>query len=210
MKRFARGFLTLPWFDPSEMHGCGKFASDSWKIFCLGSTRPGNITVSGSGKGGKRTKSGSKNAPLDRNLAAYCRFARQQRLEGGREEIEQRQGERCVQPSTAAPTRSSSSTCLKIPSKTTRQSRTRGEKRGNGLNQSPAKSQRRTRARLSSAAEDDGRGQRKSGQPSLSVDKSKGAVGKTGTRKSAKRSAVAMSGKGREERVARRSIRISS
>jgi hypothetical protein len=24
------------WEDPCEFHGCGKFASDSWRIFCRG------------------------------------------------------------------------------------------------------------------------------------------------------------------------------
>ena len=26
------------WEDPSCFHGCGKFASDSWRIFCRGQT----------------------------------------------------------------------------------------------------------------------------------------------------------------------------
>ena len=26
------------WEDPSEFYGCGKFASDSWRIFCRGQT----------------------------------------------------------------------------------------------------------------------------------------------------------------------------
>lgn len=26
------------WEDPSEFHGCGKFAADSWRIFCRGQT----------------------------------------------------------------------------------------------------------------------------------------------------------------------------
>ncbi|CAN0111322.1 unnamed protein product, partial [Ectocarpus sp. 13 AM-2016] len=42
MKRFAEGFLASAWHDPSELHGCGRFASDSWQIFCLGNHRPGN------------------------------------------------------------------------------------------------------------------------------------------------------------------------
>ena len=96
IKRFAEGFLTSPWYDPSELHGCGRFASDSWQIFCLGSYRPGDKVVaaaaaaaatttadeSGSTKKNKQNRktsgsgsSGSRRGSLDRNLAAYCRFA---------------------------------------------------------------------------------------------------------------------------------------
>ncbi|CAM9640292.1 unnamed protein product [Phaeothamnion confervicola] len=35
MKRFAAEFIDMNWNDPSELHGCGKFAADSWKVFCL-------------------------------------------------------------------------------------------------------------------------------------------------------------------------------
>ncbi|CAN0399106.1 unnamed protein product, partial [Ectocarpus sp. 8 AP-2014] len=51
IKRFAEGFLTSSWHDPSELHGCGRFASDSWQIFCLGNHRPGNQSAAG-----RRTK----------------------------------------------------------------------------------------------------------------------------------------------------------
>ncbi|CBN78453.1 conserved unknown protein [Ectocarpus siliculosus] len=51
IKRFAEGFLASAWHDPSELHGCGRFASDSWQIFCLGNHRPGNQSAAG-----RRTK----------------------------------------------------------------------------------------------------------------------------------------------------------
>ncbi|CAN0471218.1 unnamed protein product, partial [Laminaria digitata] len=75
MKRFAEGFLTLPWCDPSELHGCGRFASDSWQIFCLGRGGGGNV---------KKSRKGN-HASLDRNLAAYCRFAERRASSGGAE-----------------------------------------------------------------------------------------------------------------------------
>ncbi|WIA08716.1 hypothetical protein OEZ85_008140 [Tetradesmus obliquus] len=34
--RLAAGFLGTDWQDPSEFKGCGKFVSDSWRIFCKG------------------------------------------------------------------------------------------------------------------------------------------------------------------------------
>eukprot|EP00741_Cyanophora_paradoxa_P005731 tig00000940_g5555.t1 len=37
--RFAREFLTLPWTAPSQLHGVGKYAEDSWRIFCRGEWR---------------------------------------------------------------------------------------------------------------------------------------------------------------------------
>eukprot|EP00904_Undaria_pinnatifida_P005307 jgi/Undpi1/1906/HiC_scaffold_12.g05293.m1 len=85
IKRFAQGFLTHSWSDPSELHGCGRFASDSWQIFCLGRTRPKHTLEGGGGGKGKKNRRG-KQAALDRNLAAYCRFAESRggRGEGGR------------------------------------------------------------------------------------------------------------------------------
>eukprot|EP00752_Nemacystus_decipiens_P003469 g3204.t1 len=80
IKRFAEGFLTTPWHDPSELHGCGRFASDSWQIFCLGSCRPGDqVVAAADADAAKSAKKKSGNAgrrgSLDRNLAAYCRYA---------------------------------------------------------------------------------------------------------------------------------------
>jgi hypothetical protein len=31
-----QGFLGSDWQEPSEFKGCGKFVSDSWRIFCKG------------------------------------------------------------------------------------------------------------------------------------------------------------------------------
>ncbi len=31
------------WEEPSEFHGCGKFAADSWRIFCRGQTSPKGV-----------------------------------------------------------------------------------------------------------------------------------------------------------------------
>ncbi|CAM9596559.1 unnamed protein product [Ectocarpus sp. 4 AP-2014] len=118
IKRFAEGFLASAWHDPSELHGCGRFASDSWQIFCLGNHRPGNQVIDaaataaaataapaalsgreaapapcgnngGASKKKKKVRSGGggggRRGPLDRNLAAYCRFAERRRSsdEGG-------------------------------------------------------------------------------------------------------------------------------
>ncbi|CAM9318952.1 unnamed protein product, partial [Scytosiphon promiscuus] len=94
VKRFAEGFLRSAWHDPSELHGCGRFASDSWQIFCLGVYRPGDQVVAaavlpvdaqaisagdkdgtGSAKKKKSRAGDSRRGALDRNLAAYCRSA---------------------------------------------------------------------------------------------------------------------------------------
>eukprot|EP00903_Cladosiphon_okamuranus_P020082 g18446.t1 len=91
LKRFAEGFLTSPWYDPSELHGCGRFASDSWQIFCLGSYRPGDQIIAAAGAAGgggdesakkKKKGNGSRRGSLDRNLAAYCRFAQRPAANG--------------------------------------------------------------------------------------------------------------------------------
>jgi hypothetical protein len=36
VKAAGRAFLTAAWKDPSELRGCGKFCSDSWRVFCRG------------------------------------------------------------------------------------------------------------------------------------------------------------------------------
>jgi hypothetical protein len=33
---WLQGFLGSDWQEPSEFKGCGKFVSDSWRIFCKG------------------------------------------------------------------------------------------------------------------------------------------------------------------------------
>ena len=89
-----------PWHDPSELHGCGRFASDSWQIFCLGSYRPGDQVIAAAaataaaaavaadgGEPAKKKKSsnGGRRGSLDRNLAAYCRFAQRAAADGEEE-----------------------------------------------------------------------------------------------------------------------------
>jgi len=32
----SRGFLGTDWTSPAEFHGCGRFVTDSWMIFCRG------------------------------------------------------------------------------------------------------------------------------------------------------------------------------
>ena len=34
--RFSKEFLEKEWKAPSELYGIGKYATDAWKIFCLG------------------------------------------------------------------------------------------------------------------------------------------------------------------------------
>lgn len=36
VKAAGRAFLCAAWADPSELRGCGKFVSDSWRVFCRG------------------------------------------------------------------------------------------------------------------------------------------------------------------------------
>lgn len=36
LKCMSRDFLEKDWEVPSEFHGCGKFVTDSWRIFCRG------------------------------------------------------------------------------------------------------------------------------------------------------------------------------
>ncbi|GAB4820503.1 hypothetical protein N2152v2_007549 [Parachlorella kessleri] len=36
LKEMSRDFLEKDWEDPQEFKGCGKFTSDSWRIFCRG------------------------------------------------------------------------------------------------------------------------------------------------------------------------------
>ncbi|KAG5189244.1 hypothetical protein JKP88DRAFT_302431 [Tribonema minus] len=56
LARFALEFATKPWRDPSELHGCGKLAADSWRIFCLG-----------------QLSRCARDAQADPALRAYCR-----------------------------------------------------------------------------------------------------------------------------------------
>jgi hypothetical protein len=36
LRELSRDFLVLNWEDPSAFYGCGRFVSDSWRIFCRG------------------------------------------------------------------------------------------------------------------------------------------------------------------------------
>ncbi|XP_075264804.1 uncharacterized protein LOC142356954 [Convolutriloba macropyga] len=36
LQAMSRAFLLTDWTEPSEFYGCGKFVSDSWRIFCQG------------------------------------------------------------------------------------------------------------------------------------------------------------------------------
>eukprot|EP00775_Hariotina_reticulata_P003603 gene3603-biopygen5299 len=36
VRSVSRGFLSTDWMSPAEFHGCGKFVTDSWMIFCRG------------------------------------------------------------------------------------------------------------------------------------------------------------------------------
>ena len=37
--RFSKEYLGGEWSTASDLYGCGKYADDAWKIFCLGSWR---------------------------------------------------------------------------------------------------------------------------------------------------------------------------
>ena len=36
LRRFTREYLTLEWETPKDLYGCGKYADDAWRIFCIG------------------------------------------------------------------------------------------------------------------------------------------------------------------------------
>ena len=36
LRRFSNEYLEKPWRQAIDLHGCGKYANDCWKIFCLG------------------------------------------------------------------------------------------------------------------------------------------------------------------------------
>ncbi len=39
LKRFSEEYLKKDWKTPKELHGCGKYAEDCWKVFCSGAWR---------------------------------------------------------------------------------------------------------------------------------------------------------------------------
>ena len=36
LKRFSAGYLHSDWLSASDLYGCGKYANDTWRIFCQG------------------------------------------------------------------------------------------------------------------------------------------------------------------------------
>ena len=36
LKRFTEEYLTMEWQSPKDLYGCGKYADDAWRIFCMG------------------------------------------------------------------------------------------------------------------------------------------------------------------------------
>ena len=36
LKRFSEEYMTKKWVTPKELYGCGKYADDTWRIFCRG------------------------------------------------------------------------------------------------------------------------------------------------------------------------------
>ena len=43
LKRFSEEYMKDDWQDPSELYGIGKYASDAYKIFCLGKWKPDEV-----------------------------------------------------------------------------------------------------------------------------------------------------------------------
>tara|TARA_B100001123_G_scaffold342540_1_gene388682 strand:+ start:6164 stop:6598 length:435 start_codon:yes stop_codon:yes gene_type:complete len=39
LKRFSTEYLEKDWASPLELYGCGKYANDTWRIFCQGEWR---------------------------------------------------------------------------------------------------------------------------------------------------------------------------
>jgi methyl-CpG-binding domain protein 4 len=44
MIRFSKEYLNSEWQLPSELYGCGKYADDCYKVFCLGNWQDVNPT----------------------------------------------------------------------------------------------------------------------------------------------------------------------
>ncbi len=160
IKRFAEGFLTAPWHDPSELHGCGRFASDSWQIFCLGSFRPGDqvvaaaaasaaaVSAAANGRGSTK-KSNSRKGSLDRNLAAYCRFAERsssvEQRAGGEGKKGRREDETAEGPSASSVARKAAgevAAASTLSSKKRRKSNAILREVGKGTAESPAPKKR--------------------------------------------------------------------
>jgi len=36
LQRFSREYLEKNWNTPKELFGCGKYAEDTWRVFCMG------------------------------------------------------------------------------------------------------------------------------------------------------------------------------
>ena len=39
LRRFSGEYLEKEWSTPKELYGCGKYAEDVWKVFCVGNWR---------------------------------------------------------------------------------------------------------------------------------------------------------------------------
>jgi methyl-CpG-binding domain protein 4 len=36
LQRFSREYLEKDWVTPKELYGCGRYAEDAWRVFCVG------------------------------------------------------------------------------------------------------------------------------------------------------------------------------
>ena len=36
LRRFSREYIEKEWSSPKELYGCGKYAEDAWRVFCVG------------------------------------------------------------------------------------------------------------------------------------------------------------------------------
>tara|TARA_A100000164_G_scaffold379631_1_gene424446 strand:+ start:1367 stop:1624 length:258 start_codon:yes stop_codon:yes gene_type:complete len=36
LRRFSREYVEKEWSSPKELYGCGKYAEDAWRVFCVG------------------------------------------------------------------------------------------------------------------------------------------------------------------------------
>ena len=36
LRRFSREYIEMEWKTPKELYGCGKYAEDAWRVFCVG------------------------------------------------------------------------------------------------------------------------------------------------------------------------------
>lgn len=65
LRQFSRDYLTLPWEDPCELRGVGRYGHDAWLVFCKG-----------------EWKEVVQDAALDKELRKYIEYLQETQGEG--------------------------------------------------------------------------------------------------------------------------------